>query len=190
MRLTIEPFLLDANVRAAALRTRAYVQVVGLGIGAWMVDERQAPLMVEVYAEILHEIALPQLHTIDFSWFGGVAECGGARHGAQFASRQPDTRPTIRFSKRDPAEPLPQPAAGEPPLLLVAMYAWDSNSYPGNEYWLGSLTASGDPAAACCSSITALQNPDINPARMSGEAARVYGPAPSVIQSLDGVAVG
>ena len=45
------------------------------------------------------------------------------------------------------------------------MFAWDGNAYVGNEYWEGGrmLTASGDPAAASCSFIPELLNPDINP---------------------------
>ena len=44
------------------------------------------------------------------------------------------------------------------------MFAWDGNAYIGNEYWDGMLSASGDPAAASCSFIPELLNPDINPA--------------------------
>jgi len=45
---------------------------------------------------------------------------------------------------------------------LVANYAWDANAYPGNEYWMHLLSASGDPAAACCSLIAVSQNPGMN----------------------------
>ena len=44
----------------------------------------------------------------------------------------------------------------------MASWAWDANSFPGNEYWSRSLTSSSDPAAACCSQIQETLNPFVN----------------------------
>jgi len=163
IRASVELFLREANLRAEEAGQRAYVHAVGLGLGVWRVHARQLGLMVAAYADVLREVPLPHVADLDFSWFSGVNSCGGVRDGEVFSAGEAEVR--IHFSQRDPAAPLRGPDAGK---LLVAMYAWDSNSYPGNEYWLGSLSASGDPAAACCSTIPELQNPDLNP-RVSGE---------------------
>lgn len=61
----------------------------------------------------------------------------------------------IHFGKREPAEPL------NDDKLLVANWAWDANSYVGNEYWDGFLSTSGDPAAASCSFIAYFGNPEL-----------------------------
>lgn len=47
-------------------------------------------------------------------------------------------------------------------LLMISNWACDPNSYVGNEYWNGRLGTSGDPAAACCSYIPFMGNPDVN----------------------------
>jgi hypothetical protein len=161
IKFIAESFLMEANERARAASSpdeliQAYVHVVGLGLGVWQVHPIQGSLLVEAYAEVLSEVDLEYISDIDFSWIDHKI-CGGAGDGDLFPSTRAGNAITVHFSRRDPAEQVP------PGKLLVAQYAWDSNSYPGNEYWIGMLSASGDPAAACCSLIGELQNPYIHP---------------------------
>jgi len=159
MRMSIEPFLMDANQRGIEQGKNVYVHAVGLGLGVWQKTPEQAKLLIEVYAETLTKYKLSDISDIDFSWFpNDCVSCGGITNLNIFTSEENHIR--IHFSKRNPADKLAGPDAAK---LLVASYAWDGNSYAGNEYWAGALSASGDPAAACCSTIAELQNPNINP---------------------------
>ncbi len=179
LRMSIEPFLADADQRARAAGRRAYVHAVGLGLGVWSVHPRQDALQVQVYSEVLARQCFEHIADLDFSWFSGAERCGAAGDGEVFGEGGNQIR--IHFSRRDPAALLEGRNHGK---LLVAMYAWDSNAFPGNEYWSGSLTASGDPAAASCSNIPELQNPDVNP-MVCGANAHVYGdPPPRLLGEL------
>jgi hypothetical protein len=150
--IILDPFLYEANDRALQCKKKAYVHAIGLGLGVWQICPQQAEWMVQVYHELLRERSFEHIAVIDFSWFPSEVQ-----QQSQPIITKAGNSIEIRFSKRDPAEKL-----DNSDYLLVAMYAWDGNSYPGNEYWRGMLHASGDPAAACCSTITELQNPEIN----------------------------
>lgn len=169
LRAVLEPFFRDANYRAGLEKKTAYVILVGLGLGVWKLTESQTDMFTDEVALLLEEVALPNIADVCFSYFQSQA-CGPASNGQVFAKTKAGNPITILFNKSDPAEKLPAEK------LLCACYAWDSNSFPGNEYWFGSLTASGDPAAACCSTIPYLQNPYINEA-ICGTHAVVYGDA-------------
>ncbi len=158
MRMVIEPFLIDANDRGAKLNKKVYAHIVGLGLGVWQKHKIQEKLMVDVYADALRKHKLPYIADLDFSYFDNSQTCGGVGNMGIFKAH--GNAVTIHFSHRNPAAKLKGSDSGK---LLVAMYAWDGNAYPGNEYWIGALNASGDPAAACCSTIAELQNPLINP---------------------------
>jgi hypothetical protein len=160
MKMVVEPFLLDAHRRGVKQKKKVYVHAVGLGLGVWKVLQEQTNLLLNVYEEVIRSIDnnLSQISDIDFNWFPADAHLGGVKNGEIFTAPH-NVKIKVHFSKRDPAEKLQGENAGK---LLMAQYAWDGNSYPGNEYWIGALTASGDPAAACCSTIAELQNPYIN----------------------------
>lgn len=158
MRTTIDMLLLEANARAQDAGTKAYVHVVGLGLGVWQVRDEQATYYVETFAEALDQLRrfkIKCLGTLDFAWVQVPAATQKlVTEAAAFHHLD------VVFSKRNPAAKLHGDKSRQ---LLVLSYAWDGNAFPGNEYWMGSLSASGDPAAACMSQISELHNPVINP---------------------------
>lgn len=156
MRITIETLLLEANARAKDMDgKKAFIHVVGLGLGVWQYSSIQPSLYISTFTSSLRTLKLPHISTINFSWIDNVPDSD--RDACTAAGLAKGI--TIEFSKRDPAEPLEKPDEE----FLVVSYAWDGNAMPGNEYWMGMLNASGDPAAACCSTIAELHNPLVNP---------------------------
>lgn len=152
MRITIDMLLLEANDRAREGDQTAYTYVVGLGLGVWQYHQDQPTLYVDAFASALNALALPHISTLEFAWIDVDAKC---IQRVTEAARKQGIK--VIFSKRNPAEKL------DTDELLVLSYAWDGNAFPGNEYWVGSLSASGDPAAACMSTIAELHNPLVNP---------------------------
>lgn len=148
LAVVLEPFFCDANQRGIQESKKTYCHVVGLGLGVWVLAQKaQEAIFVEACLDVLKKYDFKNISAVDFSYIDKPENF------------EYDGSTKIYFSKRNPADKLKEEHAGN---LLVAMYAWDSNAYPGNEYWNGDLTGSGDPAAACCSTIAELQNPDIN----------------------------
>jgi hypothetical protein len=82
----------------------------------------------------IEELKLPHVSDLEFTWMA-VNQCGEARDGERLAARNGNSV-QIYFTQNGPASPLQgtEVEGSSNPKLLVAMYAWDSNSYPGNEY--------------------------------------------------------
>jgi len=124
---------------------------------------------------------LSHIDCVYFGWFTNDAmwdshdeknrQSSFAQDGKEFyIEDKSGHRIDIMFGKREPAGSRD----GYEHCLLTAMYAWDSNSFPGNEYYLGMLSASGDPAAAACSTIPFVQNSEINKEYVNGANSGVF----------------
>lgn len=170
IRCVVVPFLIKSS--QAAGEGGSHVRVKGLGLGCWQVDPVQEALMLEVYADALLSIPLPGIKVLEFAWFPSAKSLRGVGHGGQFLAHSGHSI-EVRFTK-DGFASLVAAGSGVPAPRLIAMYAWDGNAYPGNEWWFGKLGSTDDSAAASCSLITSLQNPDINPERICGEVVQVF----------------
>ncbi|KAK3873609.1 hypothetical protein Pcinc_021392 [Petrolisthes cinctipes] len=164
MQLTAEALLAEAGARAKAMGKKAYVHVVGLGLGVWRASPHQDAMFVDAWGDALKISDTSFIGHVDFSWIG-ADKCQGVGNGQVF----PGTSVILHFSRRALHELVP------PGTLLVDSFAWDGNSLPGNEYWIGKLSSTGDGAAACSSGVAELHNVHINP-RVCGTNLHVVGP--------------
>ena len=151
MRITADILLLEANERARLAGKTAYVYVVGLGLGVWQHTPGQAEQYLSAFASALSALTLPHVSTVEFAY---IPASNTKRGRLNAIGAEKNVK--ITFSKRNPAAKL------DTDELLVLSYAWDGNAFPGNEYWQGSLAGSGDPAAACMSTVGELHNPIVN----------------------------
>lgn len=153
IQISAETFLIESEQRGISENKDIYCHVVGLGLGVWQISRDQNKYFLKAWVQAIKELKISKVKDIDFSWIAKNGEVGQLEDGKQFQGVN------IHFSRRNPFDPLPPKDQDK---LIVAMFAWDGNSYVGNEYWNGHLSASGDPAAASCSTIPELLNPDIN----------------------------
>lgn len=175
--LTVEIILLEANTRAEKQNTTAFIHVVGFGLGVWRIIQDQ-----EIYFLKTFEIAIKKMNKklryvsdIMFAYFN-QQKCGDAGNGDYLG----DIR--IHFALREPHSKLFRPTDAN--KLLVVTYAWDGNALPGNEFWCGYLSSSGDPAAACSTQIAELHTARINP-RACGASLHVASAAHGILHISD-----
>ena len=192
IKISLELFLFDANERICQFKELydlqgAYCHIVGLGTGVWSFRKSvQDRIIVNVTKEIIENTYLKYISCIYFSWMDDDClnisddnnQCifnkdNNNNDGNYFCKDKGNNKIIIDSGRRSPADPLEKPYDNNK-YLNVAMYAWDSNSFPGNEYYHGMLSASGDPAAASCSTISYVQNSEINKEYINGENTSVY----------------
>ncbi|XP_059045958.1 uncharacterized protein LOC131841650 [Achroia grisella] len=183
LSVLVETTLLEAEYRASEAGKDAFVNIIGAGLGVWKVSSHQADVYILTFLERIRSLLKKDLlnHISDVN-FAYVRPTSGVL--ALFTSdtdtekriffeckRHPRGGINVQLENREPSSELSGEHEGK---LLVMTYAWDGNAHPGNEFWLGSLDGSGDPAAACSTQVAELHNAHVN-AAVSGYNVRVAG---------------
>jgi hypothetical protein len=154
MKITVENILFDANFRGKEHNKQVFLRFCGLGMGFWaFIGLEQEMVLMDLVFEILSETNLPFISDVEFVWYNDLL--------IDRKTHQKTCGNDVKFHYN--RNSLADILTGEnSEKLLYTTYPWDSNAFPGNEYWQGHTNASSDPAAACCSFIPELHNPEIN----------------------------
>ncbi|XP_052755428.1 uncharacterized protein LOC113509427 isoform X2 [Galleria mellonella] len=183
-RLTLlaDTVLIEADARAAAARKPAFVNIIGAGLGVWKISPHQLDLFILTFLQRIHSLlndgALHNISDVNFAYIKpGDSVLPLFKSNASKTEKKvllkneahPKGGISVQVEDREPSSALVGEHAGK---LLVMTYAWDGNAHPGNEFWLGKLATSGDPAAACSTQVSELHSAAVNPA-VCGRNARV-----------------
>ncbi|KAJ8708275.1 hypothetical protein PYW07_010400 [Mythimna separata] len=171
-----ETVLIEADDRARLEGKMAYVNVIGCGLGVWKVSRHQVDVYVLTVMErtqhLLRQGSLQHVSKVNFAYitpsdpvfemFSNSSGSGSkAVHTTFFEHKgHPEGGIKVQIQRREPSAKLTGKDKGK---LLVMTYPWDGNAHPGNEFWAGSLSGSGDPAAASSTQVSELHNAHINP---------------------------
>ncbi|XP_022117825.2 uncharacterized protein LOC110995123 isoform X1 [Pieris rapae] len=183
-----ETSLYEAEWRGREADRMAFLNVIGCGLGVWKMSPHQNDVYILTFLEriraFLKKDLLNHVSDVNFSYikpskpildlFSNKSSPGDSPTEKRIffeCKRHPSGGINVQLEKREPSAKLIGEHEGK---LLVMTYPWDGNAHPGNEFWLGSLQGSGDPAAACSTQIAELHNAHINPA-VSGLNTRVVG---------------
>lgn len=186
--------LAEAQYWGTQRNSNVRVNVTGLGTGVWARGiskhvsggaTKMNALIMRSYIRLLANGDFPKVTVVEFNYsdtFYGSFQKYKNKYfpNASDLTNEGNGRSSFTESGRKYVIHNGASHDGHPfvkvPELIVANYAWDSNAFPGNEYWGGDLTASGDPAAACCSTIWNHMNPECNGKFMSGDNTMVIQP--------------
>ena len=130
LRISFETLLAEADHRAATASRKAYVHVVGLGLGVWRIYSGQVDLFTTEMVETAARLRLQNISDVDFSW---VVNTG--KQSVTFGERIltdgeliPGTNMKMHVSKRNPWDKL---EGEDRDKLVVASWAWDGLSFVG-----------------------------------------------------------
>jgi Domain of unknown function (DUF4804) len=190
LSLSIVPYLREACARGHESMKHIFCSIPGIGAGVWA-GQTSAKTIIELIVQVVLKFLDESFSMPEFKYLKAIAipksdatilktfiPKGKILKITQTSSniftiefREPeDHKITIYNESRYVAQVLPQEFSD---CLSIAAYAWDGNSYPGNEYWKKSL-ASFDPQAIYCSLLGQLQNPEVNVKLADPQRIKIY----------------